>query len=62
MGVSGKHNRNECGKCESKLDPEVRPCGEVKNPRAICIISSLAIGGIHSPSMEVSWSSATCPN
>ena len=24
--------KNECGKCEWKLNPDVRPCGEVKKP------------------------------
>ena len=30
---SGKHNQNdtECGTCKQKLNPNVRPCGEVKN-------------------------------
>ena len=29
---SGRHNKNECGKCELRLNPDVRPCGEVKKP------------------------------
>ena len=29
---NGIHNKNdtECGKCKSKFNPDVRPCGEVK--------------------------------
>ena len=29
---SGRHNKNECGKYEEKLNPDVSPCGEVKKP------------------------------